>query len=217
MKSKDIRIIARRLQEEGKSYKEIAEILFITRFSARNLITYKLKVIKKKIGLKHKVTKKTSMSIKREISSLGENEERINATKLVRNLSLNVSERTVRRHLLKLDYKYVKATNQIILSKKQKESIVNIITAWLSNNHPWEKTVFSDEKRFSLDGPNNLMTYVKRNSKYIRQKRQCRGGGLMLWLMTLPNGLLSFHSITGTLRSYQYKIGRASCRERVST
>ena len=95
MKSKDIRIIARRLQEEGKSYKEIAEILFITRFSARNLVTYKLKAIKKKIGPKHKVTKKTSMSIKRKISRLGEIEERINATKLVRNLSLNVSERTV--------------------------------------------------------------------------------------------------------------------------
>ena len=56
MKSKDIRIIVRRLQEEGK---EIAQILLITRFSARNLVTYKLKAIKKKIGPKYKVTKKT--------------------------------------------------------------------------------------------------------------------------------------------------------------
>ena len=48
------------------------------------------------------------------------------------------------------------------------------------------------------------MTYVTRTTKYVRQRRQCHGGGLMLWVMTMPNGLLSFHSITGTFRSQQY-------------
>jgi len=197
MKSNDVRLIARRLHEEGKSYGAIAEILGITRYSARHLAIYKLRVKKKKTGPKNKINKSINLSMKREIARLNDNHEKINSPKLLRNLGLDVSERTVRRQLLKMDYKYGKASNQIILSKKHKQQRMDVIS-------PWENTVFSDEKRFFLDGPDNWMTYIKRKSKYVRQKRQCHGGGIMVWLMTLPNGLLSFHSIIGQFRSIQY-------------
>jgi len=42
MKSNDIQLTAQRLYKEGKSYNEIAEIVAITSFSARNLVTYEL-------------------------------------------------------------------------------------------------------------------------------------------------------------------------------
>ena len=135
---------------------------------------------------------------------MADNQEKINAPKVLRNLCLTVSDRLVHRHLTTLDYKYVKAVNQIVLLKKHEQHRLDIITMWFSSNHPWESTVFSNEKRFSLDGPNNWMTYVTRTTKYIRQRRQCHGIVLMLWLMTMPNVLLSFHSITGTFRSRQY-------------
>jgi len=77
---------------------------------------------------------------------LADNQEKINAPKILRHLCLTVSGRLVRRHLATLDYKYVKVANQIVLSKKHKQQRLDIITTWFSINHPWESTVFSDEK-----------------------------------------------------------------------
>ena len=48
------------------------------------------------------------------------------------------------------------------------------------------------------------MTYVSGESKYIRNRRQCGGGWLMVWLMIFPNGLLSFHIINGKFQSSDY-------------
>lgn len=204
MKSEDLRFNAQRLREEGNSYGEIAKILGITRFCARSLIIYKLRKNKKKIGCKSKITKRDTLSLKREIARLNAQHEKVNSKKLMRVLDINVSPRTVHRHLAKIDYKYKRASNKIVLSKKHKQLRLDVITSWFSNNHPWESTIFTDEKRFTLDGPDNWMTYMPKNSKYIRQKRQCHGGGVMLWLMIFPNGLLSFHSIVGKFASKDF-------------
>ena len=76
MKSNDIRLTAQRLYKEGKSYNEIAEIFAITRFSARNFVTYELHANKKKTGLKNIIAKST-LSIKPKLSRLADNQEKI--------------------------------------------------------------------------------------------------------------------------------------------
>ena len=50
-----------------------------------------------------------------------------------------------------------------------KENRIGIIKGWITENHPWEKTVLSDEKRFSLDGPNDWRTYVTKNEEFYKQ------------------------------------------------
>ena len=42
------------------------------------------------------------------------------------------------------------------------------------------KTVFTDEKRFSLDGPDNWSTWMKTKNDDKIIKRQMGGGGLMV-------------------------------------
>ena len=91
-----------------------------------------------------------------------------------------------------------------MLSKKHKECRLKLITRWMTENHPWEKTIFSDEKRFSLDGPDDWRTYAMKNEEINRQQRQCGGGSIMIWLMTLPNGLLSYKVIAGKFNSDSY-------------
>jgi len=56
-----------------------------------------------------------------------------------------------------------------MLSKKHKEFRLKLITWWITENHHWENTVFSDKKRFSLDGPDDWRTYAAKNEKGNRQ------------------------------------------------
>jgi len=48
--------------------------------------------------------------------------------------------------LKKEGYFYKKAKNSIVLSKRHKEAMVNIISEWINESYEWEKTIFSDEK-----------------------------------------------------------------------
>ena len=59
-------------------------------------------------------------------------------------------------------------------------------------NHNWRTTIFSDEERFSLDGPDDWISYLCNPRQTYRIKRQCKGGGVMVWMMAMTNGLLSF-------------------------
>jgi len=204
MRSIDQKKLALRWKTEGKSYGDISKLLNITRNSAINLCYYKNKVMPKKRGPKFSLTKPQKLSMKRVIGKLKESNQRINSKKLKSECVLNISVRSIQRHMKRVGMLYRKVPSQIILNQKHKEKRVLLINEWISGNHLWEKTIFSDEKRFSLDGPDNWKTYTSQNEKSMRQKRQCSGGSMMVWLMTLPNGLLSFKVITGKFNSEAY-------------
>ena len=79
-----------------------------------------------------------------------------------------------------------------------------MISEWISSNHNWENTIFSDEKKFTIDGPDCWMSHVPKNPRCIRNKHQCGGGKIMVWMMIFPNGLLSFHVINEKFKSANY-------------
>jgi len=64
--------------------------------------------------------------------------------------------------------------------------------------------LFSAMRRFSLDGPDSLYTYVKTSETNIRQIRQCEGGGILVWAMVMPNGLITHRIIRGMLKASDY-------------
>ena len=204
MRNFEQRQLARRWKKEGLSYNSIAQKLDISRNSAINLCYYQMKNKKMNRGPKHKMQKKHHLAIKRAISNLMSNAEKVNAPKIRDLCSLPVSVRTVRRYLNDTGHVYKNAVKQINLSKNDKQKRMEIIKKWISENHIWERTIFSDEKRFSLDGPDDWRSYVPKGFKINRNKRHSKGGSIMVWMMVMPNGLLSYRFVEGNLNSIGY-------------
>lgn len=192
------------LKSEGKSFKEISDILKISRNSVMHLYYYDRKILKKKRGPKFKLSSFEKLRIKRKVAQYKEAHEKVNASKIKKSCYLRISARSIQRYFKSEGYKYCRAKSQIILSKKHKEARLEIITNWITSNHQWDVTVFTDEKRFTLDGTDDWRTYTLRTEQIVRCKRQCKGGGVMVWMMVLPNYLLSFHTIEGKFRSEDY-------------
>ena len=168
------------LRKSGLTYIEISSKLNMSWCSVRNLCTYKGKVHKMKRGPKDKINKVKQLSIKRSIALMSSNLERVTSPKINKDCKLNVNLRTVQKYLKKKGFKYKKAMKKICLTQRHKMIRINLITQWITSNHNWENTIFSDEKRFCLDGPDDWRSYMPKNQNIMRQKRQCNGGGVMV-------------------------------------
>lgn len=64
--------------------------------------------------------------------------------------------------------------------------------------------VFTDEKRFSLDGPDSWSTYTDENRNIYRNMRQNKGGGIMIWGMITFDGYLHVIQMIGNFNSSAY-------------
>ena len=115
------------------------------------------------------------------------------------------SKRTVQSYLKQEGYKYKSVQRNIKLLSDDRRKKVTCVTEWITENHEWEKTVFIDEKVFSLDGPVNWKTYIHEKEEEVRELRVCGGGKFMAWLMVLPNGLICFEIFRSTFRSNDYQ------------
>ena len=204
MKCEMLRKRAIALKVEGFTFKQISGILDLSYDAVRNLCHYKRTTRPKKRGCRPKITKNNALCIKRVISRYKSAGEKINSSKIIEECQLKVSTKTVQRHLTKIGAKYKKSKYQIVLSPSHKERRVEMCTKWIIDDHIWNQTIFSDEKRFTLDGPDNWSSYVMPGNTSIRERRQCKGGGIMIWLMTFPNGLVAYRVIRGKFKSYDY-------------
>jgi len=121
-----------------------------------------------------------------------DNGENVNCNKLIRVCDIPVSRFTVGRYLKQQGMKYKKIRKSLPLKPFDKQKRCDLAKMWLSQSHPWEQTIFSDEKWFSLDGPGDWRTYVQKSEIIYRPRHQKKGGGITVWAMVMPNGLLSY-------------------------
>lgn len=204
MKSEFARKIANRYREERMSFTEIGHILCISKEVARNLCRYKLKSVPLKRGPKLKLKGLDRFRIRREVQNIKNAQQKVTTTKIMTNCRLNISQTTTWRELNRCGYKCKKAKRISKLLPQHKESRIEHISDWITNHNDWTRTIFTDEKRFSLDGPDSFLTYCKENEKEVREIRCCEGGGVFVWAMLMPNGLISHHFIVGNFNSSYY-------------
>lgn len=201
----NLKALARRHFGENKSYREIAKLLNVAPNSVRNIILDNKVEQKKQRGPKSKVTRRQTISILREIGRIEDNECKVTATKIKQNCSLDhVSTRTVRRKLSELGYNTENADQEIQLTSAQKRKRVILCQQWIDSNWPWDQVIWTDEKRFSLDGPDSFITRCRKGKKPKRNRRQQGGNSLQFWGMILPNGELFLKELHQRSRSSDY-------------
>ena len=163
-----------------------------------------MKTNKKLPGPSKNIKKHQGLAIKRFISKCNLKNEKVNSTNILKNINLNVSISTVQRYLASKQIVYTKAAQSIQLTDIQKQKRVDCATTWLAENLNWDTVIFSDEKKFSCDGPDNWMSYHSKSYPIIRQKRQMGGGSVMVWCMTFPTGQIFLKVLKGVQKSVNY-------------
>lgn len=132
----------------------------------------------------------------------------MSARDLVNALDLNIGHRRVQKILReepKLQYKKIREAPRMTETRmKLRVEWAKAHVSWTLT--PWAKVIFSDEKKFNLDGPDGWAYYWHdvRKEEQIFSKRQNGGGSLMIW------GAFCFHKtsklalVEGTINSTEY-------------
>ena len=132
----------------------------------------------------------------------------INSNDVESNLKLNVSTSTIQRAMNRLGFSYQSVTKKLPLTRKHKMNRKSSCIKWIEDGLDFSKVVFSDEKRFSLDGPDGYKSYIDKRGRKVqvplRKKRQMGGGSVMVWGCITSDGSLFIKFIDGKYRSTDY-------------
>ena len=69
---------------------------------------------------------------------------------------------------------------------------VEIVTGWMISGFNIQNIIFTDEKKFNFDGPDNFSSWENVNDEYNikRNKRQLGGGSIMIYGMVAYGGCI---------------------------
>ncbi|KAK1930969.1 Transposable element Tc3 transposase [Phytophthora citrophthora] len=129
---------------------------------------------------------------------------------LQQELTLSTSVRTIQRVLSGVDWLiYSKMDNTLPLSAKDKRA--REVWAWdmVLNKDPfrsWETIIFSDEKKWNLDGPDGFQNYWRdvRHPPRQTKRRQAGGGSVIVWAGFSATGKTKLAVLVGKQNSDDY-------------
>lgn len=159
--------------------------------------------VKKSSGRKSKLGPR---AVRRIIKAANEGDS--SASVIANTVAPHVSPRTVQRVLQRvphLVYKKMKSTP--MLTKRHREARLAWAKKQLKERTNWKKIIFSDEKRFTLDGPDGCKYYwhdIRREPRTFFS-RQSGGGGIMVWGGFSAKGVTSLAILSGRQDSFDYQ------------
>lgn len=164
----------------GKSNREIGKLLNRSHNVVNNFLRLRNAYgSKKSSGRPSKVTPRQRRTIVKELKS-----GNMSLSSLARQQNPPISKSTVHRVVKKFgNLVYLKRKAAPKLTKKHKEKRLKFAQEVMSWKEDWHRVIFSDEKKFNLDGPDGWQYYWHdlRNDRQIFSKRQAGGGSVMVW------------------------------------
>jgi transposase len=191
-------------RRKGCSWKHLQSIFDLPRTTCRNFVRKDGHEKGVQQGNNIKVRGAIKKRLKAAVRCFMQKGERITAPKLLAKTNVDVTTRTVQRFLHREGLKYRTPQNCVLLSDDHKKKRRHICQKWLIAGESNRSIVFSDESRFSLDGPDHIKSWQCSSSRKKRQIRQQGGGGVMLWGMLFSTGRLHLLEIKGNLNSKKY-------------
>lgn len=205
MFGEDLKQKIREAYEAKKNYRQVGRDFNISHQSVKYVVENDYGRVKDKRGPQFKASRPEMTAIKREVRSMNDEGQKVTARKVMNNLEIdNYTDRTMRRNLQRVGFQHKKATQSIDLSAKDRKKRVEFAEKMVKENHSFESTAFSDEKKFNLDGPDNWSSWTDPNRKLLRQKRQMGGGGVMVWGMITSDGECTVKKMDGKINADDY-------------
>jgi transposase len=191
------------LLSEQKSHRQIAKSIkrsktFVTHLVSRNF----KKAQKARSGRRSKLSDRDDRTLIRSASNRA-----LSSGKLRDELNLDVHRSTVYRHLHHSDHLVLRKLNsKPRITDEQKAKRLQWAQAHMTWSEQWKRTIFSDEKKFNLDGPDGWSYYwhdIRKETKYF-SKRNFGGGSLMVWLGVSRDYKSMLYVVDGKMDSAKY-------------
>lgn len=192
------------LKEVGCTNQEIAKKIGRSRKVVGNLLKLGQNYGKKrKFDQNKKLTNRQKRQIFREVRKKPQT-----SSQICTNLNLPVSARRVRQILSSnSNLKYKKTQKKPPLTEGHKLARLQFAKKYMSWGKEWDDVVFSDEKKFNLDGPDGYHYYWHdlRMSEEVRMSRNFGGGSVMIWAAFSSHGKSDIAWITSRMNAVKYE------------
>lgn len=163
-----------------KSYRKVAEKCKVDKDTVARIINGTNHKTGKLMGRPKKLSRRDQSRIKRHVVKEVNAGRRVTSRTIKQDLNLDVSRWTIQRSLKRNKVLYKLAKKKLPLTKSHRQTRLNFARRHLINRTDFSRWIFSDEKRFNLDGPDNMMSYGTENAQLERIKHQMGGGGIMI-------------------------------------
>lgn len=183
--SPDERRLIKKLRYEGKTFKEIAEIIGCSQNMVTNALNYRKKPETR--GRK----RKTSARVDRRILKLVKKDAFITSTAIKNELNLDVTTRTIRNRLIDCKYRARSARKTPFVSERNRKKRISFAKHHLENIKQrgasyFRNVLWSDETKVNLFGADSRH-YVRRprnsefSPQYTKKTVKHGGGCIMVW------------------------------------
>jgi transposase len=189
-------------RELGLSNSAIATRLGRSRKAVRNVINHDPNREIQRRGRKRKLSDRDVRQIHRLVSN-----RKITSAAVKRELQLEVSTRTIRERIRESPHiKRQKLRRGPVSNDRTKQVRLAWAQAHAGDDQNWDEIIFSDEKKFNLDGPDGYNYYYhdNRKEKLRMSTRQSGGGGVMFWGAIGAHGLSPLVKVEGRMNSESY-------------
>lgn len=195
--------IIKKLHSENYSKAKIAKIINRSHRVVRNFLKDPDNYGKKKrTGRPRATTPRERRSILRVASN-----STLTARQIAAEAGVSTNLRNVQRIIRECEHlKRKKLPKKPSLSAKHKLVRLQFAKDHVQWKKKWRKVIFSDEKKFNLDGPGGFNYYFHdlRKDNFILSRRQAGGGSVMVWSGIGYSGKMDIKFCSGKITSKRY-------------